>query len=53
MSWEPEVEEIKQRVQMAEQMGGEEGIAVQHSRGKLTIRERIERISDTLSLIHI
>ena len=53
MSWEPEVEEIKQRVQMAEQMGGEEGIAVQHSRGKLTIRERIERISDTNSFQEI
>ncbi|MEM7363166.1 MAG: carboxyl transferase domain-containing protein [Pseudomonadota bacterium] len=53
MSWEPEVEEIKQRVQMAAQMGGEEGIAVQHGRGKLTIRERIDRISDANSFQEI
>ena len=46
MSWEKEVEELKQRQQLAAQMGGEEGIARQRARGKLTVRERIAGIAD-------
>jgi acetyl-CoA carboxylase carboxyltransferase component len=46
MSWEPEIEEIKRRMAFAEQMGGEEGIRVQHGRGKLTIRERLDLLCD-------
>ncbi len=46
MVWEPEVEEIKRRVAMAEQMGGEQGIRIQHERGKLTIRERLRLFGD-------
>ena len=43
MVWEPEIEEIKRRVEMAEKMGGEKGVEVQRSRGKLTIRERLDK----------
>ena len=46
MVWQPEIDEINRRVAFAEQMGGEEGIAVQHARGKLTIRERLQRLCD-------
>ncbi|MGK0224236.1 MAG: acetyl-CoA carboxylase carboxyltransferase component, partial [Limisphaerales bacterium] len=46
MSWEKEVEELKLRQHLAAQMGGEEGIARQRSRGKLTVRERIAGIAD-------
>lgn len=46
MSWEKEVEEIRKRRELAKTMGGEEGIARQHSYGKLTIRERIDLIAD-------
>ena len=46
MGWETEVEEIARRRQFALGMGGAEGIKRQHDRGKLTVRERIERIAD-------
>lgn len=46
MVWEPEVEELKHRHSLAEKMGGEEGIAKQHSHGKLTVRERIAKLAD-------
>ena len=46
MSWEAEVDEIKRRVEMARQMGGEANVARQHTSGKLTVRERIDRVLD-------
>ncbi|MDC0068820.1 methylmalonyl-CoA carboxyltransferase [Gammaproteobacteria bacterium] len=46
MSWEKEVEELAGRRQLALAMGGEEGIRRQHERGKLTVRERIDRLVD-------
>ena len=46
MVWQPELDEIKRRGEMADQMGGEVGIRVQHERGKLTIRERLDLIAD-------
>jgi methylmalonyl-CoA decarboxylase subunit alpha len=46
MVWQPEVDEIKHRRQLAEQMGGPEGVARQHARGKLTVRERIAALAD-------
>lgn len=46
MSWESDVEELKKQTEMARQMGGEEGVAFQHSRGKLTVRERIDLLQD-------
>lgn len=46
MSWEEEVHEIHRRRRLAQVQGGEEGIAKQHARGRLTIRERIEALLD-------
>lgn len=44
--WQPEVDEIARRRDFARQMGGDEGIARQHRVGKLTVRERFDRILD-------
>ena len=46
MSWEEEVREIHRRRRLAKQQGGKEGIAKQHARGRLTIRERIDGVLD-------
>ncbi len=46
MTWKPEVEELRQRRKMAEQMGGPEKVARQHSRGKLDARARIKGLVD-------
>ena len=46
MVWQPEIDELKNRQHLAEQMGGEEGVARQHSQGKLTVRERIAALVD-------
>lgn len=46
MSWEEEVREIRRRRHLAKQQGGKEGIAKQHARGRLTIRERIDALLD-------
>lgn len=46
MTWQPEVDEITQRRQLAEEMGGPDGIARQRKRGKLTVRERIALLAD-------
>ena len=46
MVWQPEIDELKHRQQLARQMGGKEGVERQHSRGKLTVRERIAALAD-------
>lgn len=46
MSWQPEVDEIERRRALAARMGGAEGVARQHSQGKLTVRERIDAFAD-------
>lgn len=46
MVWQPEIDELERRHAMAEQMGGDEGVAKQHARGKLTIRERLDLLID-------
>jgi acetyl-CoA carboxylase carboxyltransferase component len=46
MSWQPEIDELHHRQELARRLGGEESIAKHHSRGKLTVRERIERLLD-------
>ena len=46
MSWEPELEELRRREELARAMGGEERVARQHGSGRLTVRERIERLFD-------
>jgi acetyl-CoA carboxylase carboxyltransferase component len=46
MSWEPELEELRRREELARRMGGEERVARQHASGRLTVRERVERLVD-------
>ena len=46
MSWEPELEELRRREELARRMGGAERVERQHSSGRLTVRERIERLFD-------
>ena len=46
MSWQEEVDEIRRRVELAKQMGGADNVKRQHDGGKLTVRERIERLLD-------
>ena len=46
MSWEPEVKEINLRRQMALKLGGEERVDRHHKQGKLTVRERIDKLTE-------
>src|SRR5262245_30248352 len=46
MSWNDEIDELRRREGLAEQMGGADKVARQHEFGKLTIRERIAAVSD-------
>ncbi|HEY1279341.1 MAG TPA: carboxyl transferase domain-containing protein, partial [Acidimicrobiales bacterium] len=45
-SWEPELDELRQRQAFAHRMGGPEKIERQHRGGKLTVRERIDALLD-------
>lgn len=45
--WEPELAELKRRRELAERMGGEERVARQHATGRLTVRERLEVLTDS------
>jgi acetyl-CoA carboxylase carboxyltransferase component len=49
MSWREEVQEIERRQALAEQCGGEASVARHHAAGKLTVRERIDRLLDPRS----
>ena len=53
MSWKPEVDELKERQRLAQQMGGPERVRRQHEGGKLTVRERIEQCLDAGSFHEI
>ncbi|MEM7640781.1 MAG: carboxyl transferase domain-containing protein, partial [Pseudomonadota bacterium] len=53
MSWKPEVDEINQRRELALKQGGDVGIARQHEKGRLTIRERIDELVDAGSFDEI
>jgi acetyl-CoA carboxylase carboxyltransferase component len=46
MTWEPELDELRRRRELAARMGGEERVERQHSSGRLTVRERIDRLFD-------
>ena len=49
MSWRPEIEELHRRRKLAEACGGPEAVAKHHKSGKLTVRERIDRLLDAKS----
>lgn len=53
MSWENEINDIYRRRELARQQGGEAGIARQHAKGRLTLRERIDALVDTDSFDEI
>jgi acetyl-CoA carboxylase carboxyltransferase component len=51
--WSAEVEEIRRRRENAHGMGGPEKVARQHASGRLTVRERIDRLADPGSFSEI
>ena len=53
MSWEREVDEIARRKKLAAEMGGAESVARHRAAGKLTVRERVERLLDPASFAEI
>ena len=46
MTWQPEIDELRRREELARAMGGEAKIARQHAAGRLTVRERIDALLD-------
>ena len=46
MSWQPEMDELRRRQEMTRRMGGADKVKRQHDGGRLTVRERIERLLD-------
>src|SRR5689334_25442002 len=46
MTWEPELEELARRKELADRLGGAERVQRQHDSGRLTVRERIARLVD-------
>jgi len=46
MGWEKDIEELRRREALAEEMGGEERVARQKASGKLTVRERVNALLD-------
>jgi len=46
MSWKKDIEELRRREALAEEMGGAERVARQKSSGKLTARERVDALLD-------
>lgn len=44
--WQPEIDEIRRRQALAQEMGGADRVARQRARGKLTVRERIAALLD-------
>ena len=53
MSWQDEIDEIKRREALAQEMGGDERIQRQHDNGRLTVRERIDALVDAGSFHEI
>lgn len=46
MVWQPEIDELRRREELARRMGGQDKVARQHAAGRLTVRERIEALLD-------
>ena len=51
--WAIQIDELNRRRAFAEEMGGTENVARQHAAGRLTVRERIQRITDDRSFREI
>ncbi|MDP6778079.1 MAG: carboxyl transferase domain-containing protein [Candidatus Latescibacteria bacterium] len=52
-SWDDQIDELTRRREAAMAMGGEANVARQHENGRLTVRERVERITDPGSFCEI
>jgi len=46
MNWKKETVEIRKRRKLAKSQGGKEAIKLQHAKGRLTLRERIDLLLD-------
>jgi acetyl-CoA carboxylase carboxyltransferase component len=46
MTWKPELDELRRREALGREMGGPERVARQRAAGKMTVRERVERLLD-------
>ena len=46
MNWQPELDELRRREKLARRMGGADKVKRQHDGGRLTVRERIDRLLD-------
>jgi acetyl-CoA carboxylase carboxyltransferase component len=46
MGWEPELEELRRREELARRMGGAERVERQRAAGRMTVRERIDALLD-------
>ena len=46
VSWQPEIDELRRREALAGELGGRERVERQHASGRLTVRERIDRLLD-------
>ncbi|KRB67940.1 acyl-CoA carboxylase subunit beta [Noviherbaspirillum sp. Root189] len=53
MNWSSELAELQRRKEYAQAMGGSEKVARQHDNGKLTVRERVERLVDQNSFVEV
>ena len=53
VGWEPELAELRHRQSLARELGGKERVARQHAGGRLTVRERIDRLLDAGSFQEI
>ena len=53
MGWQTELDELKARERMAREMGGPDKVQRQHDGGRLTVRERIDRLIDEHSFHEI
>jgi acetyl-CoA carboxylase carboxyltransferase component len=46
MTWKPELDELARREAFAREMGGVDKVKRQHDQGRLTVRERIDKLID-------
>ena len=46
MNWKPELDDLARREAFAREMGGVDKVKRQHDQGRLTVRERIDKLVD-------
>jgi len=53
MTWTAELQDLRERQRMARTMGGEDKVRRQHASGRLTVRERLDKLVDNGSFLEI